>query len=101
MCYIQQRQSFGESQGVEMDKSRRDDLRSLCELASKEHDPQKLLELIRRINRTLEECCQQRQTDKASSKVDTALLLTSRASPFDLDFYCFPGEYRTIVKYHS
>ena len=82
-----------------MDKSHTDDWRSLCELASKENDPPKLLDLIRRINRALEECSQQRQTDKASFKVDAALLPTSRNSPYDLDFYCFPGEYFATVKY--
>src|SRR5215469_7235579 len=44
-----------------MDKSRTDDWRSLCELASKENDPQKLLDLITRVNRVLDECSQQRQ----------------------------------------
>jgi L-asparaginase/Glu-tRNA(Gln) amidotransferase subunit D len=36
------------------DTSSTDDWRSLCELASKETNPQKLLELITRINRALE-----------------------------------------------
>jgi len=40
------------------DTSRMDDWRSLCELASQENDPQKLLELITKINRALEECHQ-------------------------------------------
>ena len=82
-----------------MDKSRTDDWRSLCELASKENDPQKLLELIRKINRVLEDCNQQRQSDKASLKVDTVLLPTSKSSQFDLDFYRFLGECFATVEY--
>ena len=47
-----------------MDKSRTDDWRSLCELASKENDPQKLLDLITKINRALEEGSQQHKLTK-------------------------------------
>ena len=82
-----------------MDKSRTDDWRSLCELASKEKGSQKLLDLITKINWALEECNQQRQTDKASLKVDTVLLPTSKSSQFGLDFYRFPGECFATVEY--
>ena len=82
-----------------MDKSHTDDWRSLCELASKENDPPKLMDLIRRINRALEECSQQRQTDKTSLKVDTVLLPTSKSSQFGLDFCRFPGECFATVEY--
>lgn len=37
------------------DTNRPDDWRALCELASKEMDPKKLLNLITRINQALEE----------------------------------------------
>ena len=37
------------------DTNRSDDWRVLCELASKEMDPKKLLDLITRINQSLEE----------------------------------------------
>ena len=37
------------------DTSRGDDWPSLCELASKENDPKKLLDLITKINQLLEE----------------------------------------------
>jgi len=37
------------------DTSQPDDWRSLCELASKEKDPKKLMELVSKISRALEE----------------------------------------------
>jgi hypothetical protein len=56
------------------DTSNTHDWRSLCELASKETDPQKLLELITKINRALEQCHGQRsRTDEASFTVDMGL----------------------------
>jgi len=51
------------------DPDRSDDWRALCELAAKEKDPQKLLSLISRISRALEECSQQGQKHAASIKV--------------------------------
>lgn len=38
-----------------LDPNRSDDWRVLCELASKEMDPKKLLDLLTRINQALEE----------------------------------------------
>jgi hypothetical protein len=40
-----------------MEKSDRNDVdwRVLCELASKEHDPEKLMEIVQRLNEALEE----------------------------------------------
>ncbi len=73
------------------DTSRADDWRSLCEQASKESNPQKLLELITKINRALDECHQRSGTDEASSKVDTVLLPMRQSSQFDIDLYSFPG----------
>lgn len=81
-----------------MDKSRTDDWRSLCELASKENDPQKLLDLITKINNALQEYGRHSNTKEAPLKVDTVLLPTSR-SQNDLDFYRFPGEYFATVEY--
>jgi hypothetical protein len=82
------------------DTSSTDDWRSLCELASKETNPQKLLELITRINRALEECHRQRsQTNEASFKVDTVLPLVSKSSQYDFDLYRFPGECTVAVEY--
>ena len=40
-----------------------DDWRELCELASKERDPKKLLDLVTRINRALEDPRHQSQRD--------------------------------------
>ena len=81
------------------DTRRADDWRSLCEQASKENDPQKLMELITRINRALEECHQPCRTDEASFKVDTVLLPTNKGSQYDCDLYRFPGEYAEAVEY--
>ena len=56
------------------DTSIPDDWHSLCELASKETNPQKLLELITKINRALEESRQRRsQPEEASLRIDTVL----------------------------
>jgi len=38
--------------------NRSDDWRVLCELASKEEDPEKLIDLVVKINQALEECHQ-------------------------------------------
>lgn len=82
------------------DTSSTDDWCSLCELASKETNPQKLLELITRINRALEECHRQRsETDEASFSVDTVLPLVSESSQYDLDLYRFPGECTVALEY--
>jgi len=51
------------------DPDRSDDWRALYELAAKEKDPQKLLSLISRISRALEECSQQGQKHAASIKI--------------------------------
>jgi len=50
------------------DPDRSDDWRALCELAANEKDPQKLLNLISRISRALEEN-RQGQTPAASIKI--------------------------------
>lgn len=55
------------------DVSRTDDWRSLCELASKETNPQKLLELLTKINRALQESHRYGRTNDASFKVDYSL----------------------------
>lgn len=82
------------------DTGTRDDWRSLCELASKETNPQKLLELIIRINRALEECRQQRsRPDEASFRVDTVLPLVSKNSQYYFDLCRFPGECSVTLEY--
>lgn len=81
------------------DTSCTDDWRSLCEQASKESDPQKLLELITKINRVLEESQQRSRTDEASLKVDVVLLPTSRSNQCDFDLYSFPGECSGAIEY--
>jgi hypothetical protein len=57
-----------------------EDWRSLCEQASKERDPQKLLELIVQINRALAEPHQRSRTDEASFEINAALLPTIKSS---------------------
>jgi|GraSoiStandDraft_23_1057293.scaffolds.fasta_scaffold800733_1 hypothetical protein len=49
------------------------DWRSLCELASKEKDPQKLLDLVSRISRTLEESNRPKQQE-VQVRIDAAFL---------------------------
>jgi len=49
-------------------KDHSDDWRSLCELASKENDPRKLLDLITRINRALEETHRRSQQNQVAMK---------------------------------
>jgi len=56
------------------DTNQPDDWRPLCELASKENDPQKLMELISKISRALEERHPRNQKQEASFKVDGVLL---------------------------
>jgi len=77
----------------------KDDWRSLCELASKESDPQKLLELITKINRALEECHRRNRPNETSLKVDIVLLPTDRSSRYDLDVYDFPGKRSAPLEY--
>ena len=81
------------------DTSCTDDWRSLCEQASKESDPQKLLELITRINRVLEESHQRSRTDEVSVEVDAVLLPTNKSSQHDFDLYRFPGECSVAIEY--
>jgi hypothetical protein len=45
-----------------------DDWQVLCELASNESDPKKLLDLITKINRALEECHRRSQRGEARRK---------------------------------
>ena len=61
-----------------------DDWRTLCELATKENDPQKLLDLITKINRALEECHRQSPSDEAALKSDVVLL--PRHNDLDMSF---------------
>lgn len=81
------------------DTSRTDHWRSLCQQASHESDPQKLLELVATINRALEECGQPSQSDEASFKVDTVLLPTNKSSQCDFGLYSFPGECAVASEY--
>lgn len=82
------------------DTSSTDDWLSLCELASKETNPQKLLELITRINRALAEGHRPRsRTDEASFRVDTVLPLVNKSSQYDFNLYRFPAEYTVALEY--
>ena len=74
--------------------SQPNDWRSLCELASTERDPQKLMELVSKINRALEECHQRDRKPQASFKDDTVL---PHGGAFD--FYSFPEQRAFISDY--
>jgi hypothetical protein len=50
------------------------DWRALCELASKEHDPEKLLNLIVKINQALEECNRQSRVERMPIKIKNVFL---------------------------
>jgi hypothetical protein len=73
------------------DTNRSDDWRSLCELASKEKDPHKLLDLISKISRALEERNRRDQTEQTSLMIDAALLTTA-VGRTDSAFYSFPAQ---------
>jgi hypothetical protein len=66
------------------DTDHSDDWRTLCELATKENDPQKLLDLITKINQALKECHRQSQRDEMALKTDIVLLL--RQDDLDMSF---------------
>ena len=51
-----------------------EDWHDLCEIASKEQDPEKLLDLITKINHALEECNRQSRLDRAPIKINHVLL---------------------------
>jgi len=79
------------------DTNHSDDWRSLCELASKESDPQKLLDLISKINRALEECRQPKQPEQVSLRVMPAATQASQGTDFDC--YSFPGQSALAIEY--
>ena len=74
------------------DTSRTDDWRLLCGQVSKESDPQKLLGLIRKINRALQEYHHSSRPDELLSKVDTVLLPINKSSQYDFDLSRLPEE---------
>jgi hypothetical protein len=74
------------------DTTRTEDWRSLCEQASRESDPEKLLELISQINRALDETQPRRRTDEASLRVDTVLLPINKSGEYEYDLFRFPEE---------
>ena len=80
------------------DTNHSDDWRVLCELASKERDPRKLLDLIMKINRALEECRQRKQNEQTSLKV-VAVLLPRPARTTDRGFHSFPGRPELAIEY--
>ncbi len=50
------------------------DWRALCELASQEQDPEKLLDLISKINQALEEWNRQSRMDRSPIKIKNVML---------------------------
>ncbi len=61
-----------------------EDWHALCEIASKEQDPEKLLDLITKINRALEECHQQSRVDRTPIKIKH-VVLPEQARGFEYD----------------
>lgn len=57
------------------------DWRTLCELASREQDPKKVLDLIKKIDRALEECNRQSGMDHAAIRIDSVLLPANSVTP--------------------
>ena len=81
------------------DTSRTDDWRLLCGQVSKESDPLKLLELIKKINRALQEYQGGNRPNELSFKVDTVLLPISRSSQSGFDLHYFPEESDSAIEY--
>jgi hypothetical protein len=54
------------------------DWRALCKLASHENDPYRLLDLISRINRALEECNRQRGADRTAIGIESVVMPLKR-----------------------
>lgn len=53
------------------------DWHTLCELASKEQDPEKLLDLISKINQALEECNRRSRIERTPIKIKSVFLPAS------------------------
>ncbi len=70
------------------DTNRSDDWRVLCELASKEKDPEKLIDLIVQINNALEECHQKSRYHETEIQVET-ILLPGESAPVDANAYSY------------
>ena len=75
-----------------IDRSRTEDWRLLCEQASKESDPQRLLDLLTRINRALEKSHRESQREHRAFAIDNVLLQSTRAPQTDSRFYSFPPQ---------
>ena len=81
------------------DTSRTDDWRLLCGQVSEESDPQKLLELIRKINCALQEYQGGSRPDELLFKVDTVLLPISNSSQYEFGLCRFPEESDPAIEY--
>ncbi len=68
------------------DTNRSDDWRVLCELASKEKDPEKLIGLIVKINNALEERNHKSRYHETEIQVET-ILLPGESAPVDANAY--------------
>lgn len=75
------------------DTDHSDDWRSLCEMASTEYDPLKLLDLVVRINQALEKCRGRNEGQDTPSQTDVALPMA--------DFFSFPARLSPAVEYDS
>lgn len=69
------------------DKNRSDDWRVLCELASKEKDPEKLIELIVKINNALEERNHRSRYHETEIIEVETILLPGEGAPVDANAY--------------
>ena len=79
------------------DTNQTDDWRSLCEMASKEHNPQKLLELIVKINQALARCSGRNDGRDMPSETDAIVPLASDRR--DVDFLTVPLHPSPVVEY--
>ena len=70
------------------DTNESEDWRVLCELASKEKDPEKLIDLIVKINQALEESHQKSRHHRTEIKIET-ILLPGESAPVDVNAYSY------------
>ena len=70
------------------DSNRSDDWRVLCELASKEEDPEKLIELIVKIDNALEERNHKSRYHETEIQVQT-ISLSGESAPIDANAHSY------------
>src|SRR5262249_1837049 len=76
------------------------DWRALCELASRELDPEKLVDLVTKINKALEDS-QQKTGDRIKDRRYTAFLPSSRSLSYSIVSQGKCPEFSTSAKPHA